>query len=115
MGSEYAMAVIDEYSCYPVVEIVSSTSTNAIFPRLDSVFDMLGVPKVVKSDNGPPFNSWRSGEVHENIFKRSCVRQNIRNKKLQGDPSLYDWLRACNCFIWLTYADKNSIPFQESI
>ena len=60
MGNEYALATIDEHSRYPVVEIVSSTSANAIIPRLDSVFNMLGVPKVVKSDNGPSFNSWRS-------------------------------------------------------
>ena len=56
IGNEYALVIIDEYSRYPVVEIVSSTSSNSVIPKLDSVFSMLGVPKVVKTDNGPPFN-----------------------------------------------------------
>ena len=57
VGNEYALVIIDDYSRYPVVEIVSTTSSAAVIPKLDSVFSIFGVPKVVKSDNGPPFNS----------------------------------------------------------
>ena len=41
---------------FPEVEIVHSTSAKAVLPKLDRVFAAYGVPQVVKSDNGPPFN-----------------------------------------------------------
>lgn len=49
--------VIDEFTIYPVVEIMKSTSANATIPVLDKVISMFGIPKVVKTDNGSPFNS----------------------------------------------------------
>jgi len=49
--------IIDDYSRYPVVEMVKSTSAATAIPKLDNVFSEFGVPGVVKSDNGPPFNS----------------------------------------------------------
>lgn len=52
----YLLVVTDDYSRYPVVDIVSSTSANAVIPRLDKIFAEFGIPEVVKSDNGPPFN-----------------------------------------------------------
>ena len=47
----------DDYSRYPVVEIVKSTSVVTVIPKLDKVFSEFRVPDVVKSDNGPPLNS----------------------------------------------------------
>ena len=55
-SGDYILAVIDDYSRFPVVEIVTSTSAKASIPRLDRIFSEYGVPEVVKSDNGPPFN-----------------------------------------------------------
>ena len=55
-GQKYMLLITDDYSRYsryPVVEIVKSTS----IPKLDKVFLEFGVPDVVKSENGPPFNS----------------------------------------------------------
>ena len=54
---EYLLVIIDEYSRYPVVEILRSTSANTVIPVFDKVFSMFGVPQVVKTDYGPPFNS----------------------------------------------------------
>ena len=56
-NKEYLLLVTDDYSRYPLVEIVKSTSATAVLPRLDKVFSEFGTPDVVKSDNGPPFNS----------------------------------------------------------
>lgn len=56
-NQEYLLMVTDDYSRYPVVEIVKSTSAAMVIPKLDKVFSEFGVPDVVKSDNGPPFNS----------------------------------------------------------
>jgi len=54
---EYMLLITDDYSRYPVVDIVKSTSAATVIPKLDKVFSEFGVPDVVKSDSGPPFNS----------------------------------------------------------
>lgn len=56
-SAEYLLVLTDEYSRFPEVEIVTSTSAKATIPRMDSVFSRQGVPETVKSDNGPPFTS----------------------------------------------------------
>eukprot|EP00795_Rhopilema_esculentum_P014355 gene14355-5400_t len=54
---EYILVVIDAYSRFPEVDIVHSTSASATIAKLDRIFATHGLPHVVKSDNGPPFNS----------------------------------------------------------
>ena len=56
-NGEYLLVIIDDYSRYPVVQSITSTSANAVIPVLDNVFSMFGIPKTLKTDNGPPFNS----------------------------------------------------------
>lgn len=53
---ETLLLLIDDYSRFPFVEPVSSTSASAVIPKLDQLFATFGTPSVVKSDNGPPFN-----------------------------------------------------------
>ena len=48
-------SLVDEYSRFPVVKIIHSTSAKTTIPLLDNVFLQFGVP-YVKSDNGPPCN-----------------------------------------------------------
>ena len=50
------LLVVDDYSRFPFVEPVSSTSASAVIPKLDQLFSTFGAPRVVKSDNSPPFN-----------------------------------------------------------
>ena len=47
--------VTDDYSRYPVVEYVNTTSSHHVVPVLDKIFSMFGVPEIVISDNGSPF------------------------------------------------------------
>ncbi|XP_014677756.1 PREDICTED: uncharacterized protein K02A2.6-like [Priapulus caudatus] len=54
---EYLLVVIDNYSRFPEVEIVNSTATRTVIPVLDKIFSSRGIPDVVKTDNGPPFQS----------------------------------------------------------
>lgn len=54
---EYLFVIMDDYTRYPVVESVKSTSANTVIPVMDKVFSMFGIPRAVKTDNGPPFNS----------------------------------------------------------
>ena len=48
--------VIDDYSRFPEIEVVTSTSSQAVLPKLDAIFSRQGVQEIVRTDNGPPFN-----------------------------------------------------------
>ena len=56
-SGEYIMVVIDEYTRFPEVEILTSTTAKSVIPKLDAIFFRQGIPDVLKSDNGPPFTS----------------------------------------------------------
>jgi hypothetical protein len=55
-NSIYLMHICNEFSRYPFVEEVKSTSAEAVIPVLSRIFAMFGTPNTVKSDNGLPFN-----------------------------------------------------------
>ena len=56
-SGDYLLVVTDDFSRYPEVEILRSTSAKAVIPHLDSIFTRQGIPDTVRTDNGPPFNS----------------------------------------------------------
>jgi len=60
------LLVVDDFSRFPFVDSVSSTSASAVIPKLDQLFSTFRAPRVVKSDNGPPFNG-------EEFAKFTCV------------------------------------------
>ena len=55
-SGDHLLVVIDEHSRFPEVEITTSTSARSTIPKLDAIFARQGIPDVLKSDNGPPFN-----------------------------------------------------------
>ena len=71
---EYLLVVIDDYSRFPEVAVVQSTSAKATIPQLEKIFATHGIPHVIKSNNGPPFSSAEirlfmdeNGPVHKRI------------------------------------------------
>ena len=66
--------IIDEFSRFPVVEVVRSTSAETVIPIVDNVFSLLGYPEIVKSDNGPPFNG--------HLWKAFMQENGIRHRKI---------------------------------
>jgi len=54
---QYLLVAIDDYSRFPEVEICSTTSARATIPLLDRIFATHGIPDVLRSDNGPPYQS----------------------------------------------------------
>ena len=74
-SGDYLLVVVDEYSRFPEVEIVSSTAARAVIPKLDAIFARQGIPKIVKSDNGPPFNGHDFAEYAEHLgfTHRKCT------------------------------------------
>ena len=65
VAGHYVLVVIDGYSRFPEVGIVRSASVKAVLPKLDRVFAAYGVPQVVKSDNGSPFNGHEFAQLAE--------------------------------------------------
>ena len=57
VSGQYVLIIVDDYSRFPVAELIHSTSAKAVIPRLDRLFSIFDRPDVLKSDNGPPFNS----------------------------------------------------------
>ena len=55
-SGEYLCVVIDEYTRFPIVEVVRSTASNTIIPIIDKIFSTFGIPDILTSDNVPPFN-----------------------------------------------------------
>ena len=49
------MVVINEYSRFPEVENITSTSARSTIPKRDAIFTQ-GLPDMLQSDNEPPFN-----------------------------------------------------------
>ncbi|KAK7114265.1 hypothetical protein V1264_000350 [Littorina saxatilis] len=55
-NGKHLLVVTDEYSRYPVV-VINSTAARTVIPHLDKIFAEFGIPVLLKTDNGPPFNS----------------------------------------------------------
>lgn len=66
-SGDYLFVITDEFSRYPVLEVTRSTSANATIPVLHKVISAFGIPKVIKSDKGSPFNSAAFEEFAKNI------------------------------------------------
>ena len=106
--------MIDEYSRFPVAEVLRSTAAETVAPIVDKVFCTYGYPEVIKSDNGPPFNSqaWKRfvnscGVRHGKItplspqanaqaesFNKPLMKA-IRAAKIQG----HSWINAMHQFL----------------
>ena len=92
-SGDYLLVMVDEYSRFPIVEIIRSTSSNTVIPVLDKIFSVFGYPKVVKTDNGSPFTSYafadfvrHSGFKHRRItplWPRSNAQAESFNKPLE--------------------------------
>lgn len=52
---------------FPVVEIMKSTKAIATIPVLDKLISTFNQPKIIKMNNGSPFNSHVFKEFSENI------------------------------------------------
>ena len=66
-SGNYLFVMVDEYSRYPIVEIVKSVSAKSTIPILDKVISTFGLPRIVKSDNGSPFQSYEFKQFAENM------------------------------------------------
>ena len=73
-SGEYLIVVIDDFSRFPIVEIIHSTSSRAVIPCLDKIMSIFGIPDILKSDNGPPFDG------HE--FRKFADYMGFKHKRI---------------------------------
>jgi len=50
-SGDYCLVVLDEYSRYPVVELVRFTPARSVIPVFDKIFATHGMPVTLKTDN----------------------------------------------------------------
>ncbi|XP_061877148.1 uncharacterized protein K02A2.6-like isoform X1 [Entelurus aequoreus] len=113
-SGEYLMVIVDDYTRYPVVDILHAISSSVVIPRMDNIFSMFGIPRVVKTDNGPPFNGsqfsqfaqhmgfhhrkitplWPQANATAERFMRT-IGKVIRIAPMQGIP----WKQQINIFL----------------
>ena len=71
---ELVLVVLDAYSRYSEVEIVKSTSAEAVVVALERMFAIHGIPEEVKTNNGTPFQS--------NAFARFSKEKGFIHRKV---------------------------------
>ena len=64
-GSQYLL-VVDYLSRYPEIAKLEATTSSSVIEHLKSIFGRNGIPKVLRSDNGPQF---ASGAFNKKISK----------------------------------------------
>ena len=56
-SGEKLLVILDEYSRFPIIHVMRNTNADAVINKLDATFALFGYPDIIKSDNGPPFDS----------------------------------------------------------
>ena len=69
---ETVLVIVDDYSLFPFVEPVNSTTPTAVISKLDQIFFTFGTPDTVKSDNGPPFTSREFAKYAQTLGFKHC-------------------------------------------
>ena len=104
-SGEKLFVIIDEYSRFPMVYIMKSTTAERVINKLNSVFAVFGFPNSLKSDNGPPFDARAFGDFlkSKGIYHRritpeypqanaKCERfmrvigKTLKTAKIEGKP-----------------------------
>jgi hypothetical protein len=67
IGGWYLYAMIDQYSKYPVVKVTKSTGWDQLRPVLEEAFSSHGIPEVLTTDGGPPFNGHEMQKFSEGM------------------------------------------------
>lgn len=73
-SGHYLLALRCDRTRYPEVEIITSLSANTVIPVYDKIFAARGIPDILKSDNGTPFQSREFAQFSEYLgFKHQKV------------------------------------------
>ena len=75
-NGEYIMIIIDDFTHYPEVVPLKTLTATKVIHETDTVFRRLGNPNILKTDNGPPFNSHEfASYMKDNGIKHHRITQ----------------------------------------
>ena len=66
-GSWYFHVLIDQYTKFPVVNVVKSTGWETLRPALEDALAMHGIPDIITTDGGPPYNGEEFRKFAQNM------------------------------------------------
>ena len=95
-GQEYII-VVDYYSRFWEIERLRKTDSSVIVQKLKAVFSLYGIPKVVRSDNGPQYSSklfesfaqnW--GFLHETSIPKYPQGNSLAERSIQTAKNILE-------------------------
>ena len=97
-SNEYLMVIIDDYSRFPEVEVISSTSAKSVIPQVDKIFSRFGIPEIVRTDNGPPFSSQEFRDFATNMgFKHRRITPLYPQANGEAERFMQPLMKAVKC------------------
>ena len=83
-GGKSIAVLVDYYSRFLTAEFVKTTDFASLEPVLERTFGLLGNPRSIRSDNGPPFNGheWEVFCKHRNIVTEYSTPANPQQNGL---------------------------------
>ena len=64
-NNQYLLVIEDDYTRFPIIRNVKTNNSEIVIPKLAQILDTFGIPRVIKSDNGSPFQSQLFREFSE--------------------------------------------------
>ena len=116
-SGEHLLVIIDEYSRYPEVELVRSTSAQAVIPHLDRVFSTHGyqrrwrrIPETVKADGGPPFNGHK---YHQDMQWAGIRTIAVSPEDPEANGLAEDFMKAMNKIWHIAHIEHKTTQHQD--
>lgn len=103
---QHTVVIVDGYSKFPVVEVMSSTAFEALKPVLNRVFALLGLPDVVRTDNGPPFEG---AQFQEYLAQLGVKHRKITPQWPQANGDVERFMRTLNKVLRIAVARKEDL------
>ena len=86
---EYLFIIIDEYSRYPIVEIIRSVSAKTVIPVLDKVLSQFGYPQTIKLTMEVPLICTSLNSTQNMVvFVRGRLRPDGQERTLKQNHSI---------------------------
>jgi len=104
-SGEYLLVVIDAYSRFPEVDVVHSTKATSTISKLERIFATHGIPRVIKSDNGPPFTSH---EFHLYVTEIGVKHQKITPHWPQANSEAENFMKPLTKALRAAYTEKKN-------
>ena len=102
----HTMVIIDNFSKYPVVEILRSLTAGEVILNLDKIMATHGLIQELRTDNGPPF---QSQELAEYLTSWDITHKKITPRWPQANGEVERFMRTLNKVIRIAHAATYSV------